>query len=117
MPAGIMRRRGSRNNSSRRAVGIHPLARPTPISIASVLPNGNELSLTFDQPVTLTGIPQYTLDAGTAAPTGAVRATASSVTLTYAASVDTAARINVPFEDPAIRNGSGGYVTPQSYAF
>jgi len=115
MPAaGIMGRRSGRRRG-RRDGGTRNLVRPTPISITTAGWNDAELTLVFNQPVSLKGIPQFPAAAGLV-PTGAELISPNTLKLTYPDSGKGAPAITVPFEDPSIRNSSGGYVAPSSIA-
>lgn len=89
------------------------VARRTPITITLTTP-GDTTVVTFDQAVILKGIPQWPNNADhmplTAQLTGP-----DELTLTYPAP-DTTTSVTVPFEDPGIRNGAGGYVTPGTFS-
>jgi hypothetical protein len=90
-----------------------PMQREVPVGIVSVTPSGNDVTILFNQTVNLTGIPQY-LKNGTIAPTAANQTAPNTVVLSYPAGPE-ATDINIPAEDPAIRNSSGGYVAPTSF--
>jgi hypothetical protein len=68
---------------------------------------GMILSVTVDQPVLVTGIPQYPDDNGIL-PTACDVSGPTTFDLTYP-SVP-AAPAHIPFEEPAVRNSAGGYV-------
>ena len=58
--AGIIGRRNVKRRNSRRNAGTRNLARPTPIGIASATKAGSVITIVFNQPVSLKGVPQYT---------------------------------------------------------
>ncbi len=86
--------------------------RRTPISIVTVTP-GDTTSVVFDQAVILKGIPAYPNNVGHL-PTAAVLTDAMTLSLTYP-TPDTTTTITVPFEEPAVRNGAGGYLLPGTF--
>jgi hypothetical protein len=86
----------------------------TPILITAASAVGSVLTLTFDQPVSLSGVPQFTTDMP-ATPVSATRPALNQVAITYSAGVAGLNIINLVFRDPAIRNASGGYVTCNTY--
>jgi len=85
----------------------------TPITIIATTP-GDTTVVTLDQAVILSGIPAWPNNAGHV-PTAAVLTAPDQLTLTYP-TPDTTTAITVPFEDPAVRNGSGGYVSPGTFS-
>jgi hypothetical protein len=88
--------------------------RPLPVSpvlINNAAVAANVLTLTFDQPVSLSGVPAYTTDLPGIAPVSAAQTGPAVVAITFGASIAGAVSLNVPFRDPAIRGASGGYVT------
>jgi hypothetical protein len=105
------------NVGTRRKVGLigqaAQLPRRTPIGISNCVPGASTV-VTFDQAgLVLNGIPQWPDNTG-AMPTAAELTGPDELTLTYAAPVPTA--VTVPFEDPGIRNGAGGYVSPGTFS-
>ena len=93
-----------------------PRPRPeTPIYITGAVAVGNVLTLTFDQPVILSGTPGFTTDMVGATPVSATRPAINQVAITYSAGVAGLNVVNLTFRDPAIRNASGGYVTCNTY--
>lgn len=88
------------------------LPRRTPITITDLVP-GDSTVVTFDQAVLLSGIPQWPNNAGHV-PEAAELTAPDELTLTYP-TADTTTTVTVPFEDPAVRNGAGGYVSPGTF--
>lgn len=105
------------NTAARRKIsGIGAEAqRPkqTPITITNTTP-GDTTVVTFDQVVILNGIPQWPNNSSHM-PEAAEMTAPDELTLTYPAA-DTTTTITVPFEEPAVRNGGGGYVTPGTFS-
>ena len=111
MPSAITRSR--KNRRSRRLSGqTRPMQREIAVEIENATAAANVVTIIFDQPVSLKGIPQYPNNNG-ALPTSASLSNPTTLVLTYPIGPE-ATGITVPSEDPAIRNSSGGYVTPVS---
>lgn len=110
--AGIMGRRNvKRRNSVRRDGGLKNVARPTPIGIVSTTQAGDDVTIVFNQPVSLNGIPQF-LKNGTIPPTAASLSAPNTLVLTYPTAGPIATNVAIPAEEPAVRNSSGGFVSP-----
>ncbi len=91
--------------------------RPSPTNVisinpATIEPDAFNLRLDFDQPVLLNGVPQYTTDVVGASPVSATMLTATRIEIEFDAYISTATTITIPYEDKAVRNNSGGFVTP-----
>ena len=87
--------------------------RTNPIKITNVAFVGSVATVTFDQPVALSGVPQYTSDLAPT-PVSAAMTSPTTVAITYSGAVATATALNVPYEEPAVRNASGGFVSTSS---
>jgi hypothetical protein len=112
MPSTISNR-GRARRGVRRFVAGGGVPRPvTPISAVSVAVTAEAIAFTFNQPVILDGVPQYLTDVAGALPISAARTSPTVVTVTYGAFVDGGTKVTIPFEDPAVRNASGGFVCP-----
>ncbi|MCC6682205.1 MAG: hypothetical protein IT445_14990 [Phycisphaeraceae bacterium] len=90
--------------------------RVNPIYITGATLITDELDLTFDQVVSLHGLPGVTTDVAGAVVTDAQQLTPNQIKLFFSAEVSSATKLNIPFRDPAIRNPSGGYVTHNVYS-
>ena len=77
--------------------------------IANISSTSTTVTLEFDQSIALKGIPQYVSQLGSV-PASVTQPSPGTVVLTYPAGSIT--QITVPFQDPAIRNATGGYVNP-----
>jgi hypothetical protein len=97
---------------------VEPKRKP-PVNIASASAAGSVLTVTFDQTVVLKAdeVPQYTTDVAGAVPVpgGAVMTDATTLELTFSASIAAATEVIIPFEDSAIRNAVGGYVSNSTF--
>ena len=114
---GLGTRKRYPNTVARRKMGAsfsasNMLTRRTPIVVNSSVAGGHTITITFDQTVSLVGIPQI-LNDSLHLPTAAVRTAPNVVELTYADVTST--DFIVPFEDAAIRNNAAGYVLAGSY--
>src|SRR5688572_19784463 len=85
------------------------LKQKTPIRIASASKSGSVLTVTFDQVVRIKGVPQYTTTVA-AEPISAVLTSPTTLALTFDAAITAATAFTIPFEDPGIQNGVGGFV-------
>jgi hypothetical protein len=90
----------------------------TPINMTNAVAAGAVITITFDQPVILRGTPRYTTDvAGPPTPDAisAVLTSPTTLELTFDAPVAAATVINIPYEEPGIRNSSGGFVSHNTF--
>ena len=113
MPSAIART--PRNRAPRHRNGVNRPQPTVPIGIVSVTKNVAVMTITFNQPVCLKGVPQYTTNLVGVTPVSAVLTSPTTMNLTFSATVATATTLNVPSEDPAVRNSSGGFVTPSTF--
>jgi len=116
MPSAITRTHRNRR-STRKNVAANRPQPTTPIGISNVVAAGSVLTIVFDQPVALKGVPKYSTNIAGAHAISANMAAPSVMSLTFDAAVAGANQLNVPYEDPAIRNSSGGFVTPTAVKF
>ena len=86
-----------------------------PIKVTAASAVGSVLTVTFDQPVILSGVPQYATDVAGATPLSAVLTSATTVAVTFDAAVAAATEMKIPYEEPAIRNASGGFVSTSTF--
>ncbi|HEV8605018.1 MAG TPA: hypothetical protein VGQ99_06610 [Tepidisphaeraceae bacterium] len=87
----------------------------TPVRIASVTKAAAVMTIVFNQPVSLKGIPQYTTDLPGVTPISASLTNPTTLSLTFSATVATATEVRIPFEDPGIRNAVGGFVSDSTF--
>ncbi len=117
MPSAISRSVKNRR-SSRRNIAVNRPQPTTPISMTAASAVGSVLNVTFDQSVILRGVPQYATDvAGPPAPTpvSAVLSSPTTLALTFSGAVASATTITIPYEEPGIRNSSGGFVSHTTF--
>ena len=86
-----------------------------PIQVTSASAAGSVLTIEFDQPVILDGVPKYATDVAGAEPTSAVLSSPTTLELTFSAAVAAATEIKIPYEEPGIRNASGGFVSTSTF--
>lgn len=108
--AGILRKSHKHRASTRKNIQANRPQPTTPIGIVSVVPALSVITVTFDQPVALSGLPDYTTDIVGAEPVSAAMTSQTVMELTFDTSVALATVVNVPYEDAAVRNSSGGFV-------
>src|SRR5215218_5496586 len=107
MPAGIIGRKPRKNNSSRRKNPAQTVPlRTTPIAVTTATALGAVVTITFDQPVSLNGVPQYTTDVVGAAALSAALSGTNAVAITFGATIAAATEVRIPYEEPAVRNAS-----------
>ena len=114
MPGTIRRTIKHRANRKKNPRANRP--QPTsPIAIVSATPALEVMTIVFDQPVMLSGVPQYTTDVAGANPVSCALTSPTTLALTFDADVALATVVNIPYEEPAVRNASGGYVAPRTF--
>jgi len=99
----------------RSGLGVTRSQPTAPIGIASATAVGSVLTMVFDQPVSLNGVPAYTTDVVGATALSAVMTNATTVAVTFSAAVAAATEVRIPYEEPAVRNGSGGFVSTSTF--
>ena len=87
----------------------------TPVRITNATAAASVLTITFDQPVILKGVPKYTTDIAGATAVSAAMTNPTTLALTFSAAVATATEVTIPFEDPGIRNAVGGFVADTTF--
>src|SRR5688500_4567499 len=95
----------------RRPLGVTNPQATTPITVTAATAAGSVLTVTFDRPVTLSGVPKYTTTVAGATATSAEQTGPTTVEVTFSASVAAATALMIPYEEPAVRNASGGFVS------
>jgi hypothetical protein len=87
----------------------------TPIGIVSANSAGSVITLVLDQPVTLSGVPGYTTDLSGVTAVSAGLTSPAQLAVTFSGAITTATALNIPFNEPAVRNAAGGFVVPTSF--
>jgi hypothetical protein len=111
MPSPITRTHKNRRSARRNGTVNRPQP-TTPINIASASAAGSTLTITFNQPVTLRGTPNYATDIAGADPVpgGAELTSPTTLEMTFDAPIAAATVVRIPYEGPSVRNASGGFV-------
>lgn len=92
------------------------ITRKPPIHIASASVALTVLTVTFDQPIGLKGVPAYETGVLGAAPVSAVQTGPTTIAVTYSVSIALASTLTIPYQEPAVRNAKGGYVADSVFA-
>jgi hypothetical protein len=110
-PNTVNRRKAAPSQNAANRIGTR-----TPLVPSVGTPAADVVTITFNQPVVLSGTPAW-FDTSTPSITvnSATRPTPTTVVLTF--NTAPTAAISVPFEDPSIRNMIGGYVQSGTYTF
>src|SRR5687768_17225678 len=87
----------------------------TPIQVTDASASGSVLTVVFDQPVSLNGVPAYTTSVVGATASSAVMTGMNTVAITFSATIATATSVTIPYEEPAVRNASGGFVSTSTF--
>ncbi|MCH7604323.1 MAG: hypothetical protein IIB54_16335 [Planctomycetes bacterium] len=88
----------------------------SPINIISASKAASQLTIVFDQPVSVRGVPQYAVNAVGATPQTVGVVGPTTITIIYSADISLADEVTIPYEEPAVRNASGGFVNPRFLA-
>jgi hypothetical protein len=83
--------------------------------MTSAIGAGTTLTVGFDQPIVLTGTPAYTTDVVGASAVSAVKTGPTTIAITFSAVVTAATEVRIPYEEPAVRNSSGGFVSTSTF--
>ena len=87
----------------------------TSLRIVSAVAATTTLTVTFDQPVRLKGVPQWTTDVPGATAMSAASPSPDVVVITFSATIAAATEVIIPVADPAIRNKVGGFVADTTF--
>lgn len=88
-----------------------------PVKITEATASGTLLTLTFNQTVTLEKgmTPQYMANVGGVQPVSATMPNPTTLNITYSGDIEGATQVSIPFEDPAVRNAVGGFVSDSTF--
>ena len=104
------------HRTSRKSNGTPTKPQPTaPIGIVSATKATNTITIVFNQAVSLKGVPAYTTNLAGVTAQSATMTNLTTLVITFSASVATANTLNIPYEEPAIRNSSGGFVSNSTF--
>jgi len=112
MPGTIRR---PRTRQSKRTAGANRPQPTSPIAITAATKSGSVLTVTFNQPVGLKGVPQYSVGVAGADPLSAALTSPNVLALTFDAAITSATTVTIPYEEPAVRNSSGGFVATSTF--
>jgi len=87
----------------------------TPVRITSATKSTTTATIVFNQPVALKGVPAYTTNLAGVTATLATMSNPTTLVVTFSASIATATTLNIPFQEPAIRNQVGGFVFDSTF--
>ena len=107
------RPRGTRARRKGNTVNRPQPTTPITMTAASVL--GAVMTVTLDQAIALTGVPKYTTDVVGATAISAAKTGLNTVAITFNATIAAATEVRIPYEEPAIRNASGGFVSTSTF--
>src|SRR5687768_9576460 len=113
MPS-AMKTRKSRPTRLRGLSATNPQA-TTPIKVTAASAATTVLTVTFDQVVALKGTPNYSTDVAGAEAVSAVQTSPTTIEVTFDAAVAAATEVTIPYEEPAVRNASGGFVSTSTF--
>src|SRR5687767_190397 len=113
MPGSLLR---AARRVRRRTNNLINNPQPTvPIQVTAATAVGSVLTITFDQPVLLSGTPAYTTDIVGATAVSAELTSATTVAITFSAAVAAATEVRIPYEEACVRNASGGFVSTSTF--
>ena len=87
----------------------------TPIKVTAAHAVGSVLTVTFDQAIALNGVPKYATSVVGATAMSAVMSGLNAIAITFSATVAAATSVTIPYEEPAVRNASGGFVSTSTF--
>jgi hypothetical protein len=106
----------NRTSKSRTRLGGRGRPRPvTPIKVTACTAASSLVTVTFDQAVILNGTPDYAVDVVGVEPVSAALTSPNVVAITFSGSVAAATALNIPPDEPSVRNGSGGFVSTSTF--
>jgi hypothetical protein len=114
-PAGTV---GKKTHKRRERSAKSNVSRPqptTPIQVSAVTAVGSTLTVTFDQPIMLKGTPKYATDIAAATPVSATKTGPTTIAILFSASIAAANECTIPYEEPNVRNASGGFVCTSTF--
>ena len=102
--------------TSKRAMNFVTNPQPTTaIKVSEVTVAGSVATVEFNQVVILKGTPAYTTSVAGATATSAEQTSPTTIEVTFSASVAAATALLIPYEEPAVRNASGGFVSTSTF--
>src|SRR5687768_17437030 len=101
--------------SRKRSSGVNNPQPTTPIKVTAAVKNTTKITVTYDQPVALNGVPAYTTNLAGVTASSAIATGPTTIEITFSASVATATTLTIPYEEEAVRNASGGFVSTSTF--
>src|SRR5688572_12262926 len=107
----------SRASSKKHKTNAVNRPQPTaPIRMSGASVTGSVLTSTYESAVILgNAVPQYTTDVAGATPVSAEQTSPTTIEVTFSASIAAATEVRIPYEEPAVRNASGGFVSTSTF--
>src|SRR5262245_25221257 len=111
-------RPNTRTRTSRRVKDTKNMHAPMgPIHIIGASVSGSTMSVTFDEAVTLAGVPQIIPNVASRTPVSAAQPAANQIVITYNGSVATGSTLTVAYQDPGVRNVAGAFIAETYFNF
>jgi hypothetical protein len=107
--------KSARKTSKRTNSWVNNPQPTTPIKVTAASKTGSVLTVTFDQVVALAGVPAYTTSVAGVTAASAEQTGPTTIEVTFSASIAAATALNIPYEEPAVRNSSGGFVSTSTF--
>ena len=105
----------SKATSRKRNTNVNNPQPTTPIKVTDASVTGSVLTVTFDGPISLNGVPKYATSVVGATAMSAVMTGLNTIAITFSATVAAATSVTIPYEEPAVRNASGGFVSTSTF--
>jgi len=86
------------------------ITRKPPIHIVSASVALTVLTVTFDQPIGLKGVPAYETGVLGASAVSAGQTGPMTIEVTYSVSIALASTLTIPYQEISVRNSKGGFV-------
>jgi ABC-type transporter Mla maintaining outer membrane lipid asymmetry permease subunit MlaE len=115
MAAGIIGRRPKPNRPSTRRNPVSVARLTAPIAIVSASATGAVATITFDQVIALVGTPTYTTDLPGVTVVSATQTGPTTIAVTFSGALTSATKLNIPYDEPAVRSKSGGFVSTSTF--
>lgn len=88
-----------------------------PVRIVSASVDLAVLTVEFDQPIRLKSVPPYGIDVASAEPLSATVINATTIEITYSASIALGTTLTIPYQSGSVRGDRGGYVADSVFTF
>ena len=116
MAAAIIGRKPRPSRASRRknpAANMPPAA--AGIKIVSASATGAVATAAFDQVIALVGTPAWTTDVAGLTVVSAAQTGPTTIAVTFSGALTAATALDIPYEDPAVRSKTGGFVSTSTF--